>query len=86
MALIYPREPLTVAFRALHTEDRHLHGTALEYLESILPDKTRRMLWDIIRKAQAGGTREAQQVMDDLLKASPTVVLRLKDLERLDRP
>jgi ATP:ADP antiporter, AAA family len=87
LALIYPREPLTVAFRALHTEDRHLHGTALEYLESILPDKTRQMLWDIIQeRPKPAEPREAQQVMDDLLKASPTVVIRLKNIQKPDRP
>jgi hypothetical protein len=86
LALIYPREPLTVAFRALHTDDRQLHGTALEYLESILPEKTRQMLWDIIEeRPKPVAEREAHAVMDDLLKASPTVVLRLKDLEKPNR-
>jgi ATP:ADP antiporter, AAA family len=84
LALIYPKEPLIVAFRALHTDDRHLRGTALEYLESILPEKTRNMLWEIIEEtAKPDEPRGAQHVMDDLLKASPTVVLRLKDLEKL---
>jgi hypothetical protein len=33
LALILPREPLKVAFQALHTDDRLLRGLALEYLE-----------------------------------------------------
>ena len=37
LSLCLPREPLHVAFQALHTNDTYLRGTALEYLESILP-------------------------------------------------
>jgi hypothetical protein len=37
LALILPRGPLTVAFQAMHTDDRLLRGLALEYLDSVLP-------------------------------------------------
>jgi hypothetical protein len=37
LGLILEREPLEIAFRGLHTDDRQLRGTALEYLESVLP-------------------------------------------------
>jgi len=43
LALILPREPLKVAFQALHTDDRQLRGLALEYLDSILPPSLRRV-------------------------------------------
>src|SRR5262249_52866609 len=42
LALILPREPLKVAFQALHTDDRLLRGLAQEYLESVLPPSLRR--------------------------------------------
>src|SRR4029450_10740004 len=44
LSLSLPREPLHIAFQALHTEDTYLRGTALEYLESILPTGIREEL------------------------------------------
>jgi hypothetical protein len=35
LSLVLPREPLQIAFRSLHSEDEHLQGTALEYLEGV---------------------------------------------------
>jgi hypothetical protein len=82
LSVLYDREPLTVAFRSLHVDDRHLRGTALEYLEGILPAATRRMLWDIIGERPCEtAPRQAGDVMQDLLQASPTVLLRLQDLK-----
>ena len=43
LALILPREPLKVAFQALHTDDRQLQGLALEYLDSVLPPSLHRV-------------------------------------------
>lgn len=48
LALVLPREPLKVAFRSLHTEDRLLRGLAREYLDSVLPDALNRKLWSIL--------------------------------------
>jgi len=44
-SLCLPREPLHAAFRAMHTENAFLRGTALEYLESVLPSDIRLDLW-----------------------------------------
>jgi len=82
LALEYPQEPLLVAFRALRMEDRHLRATALEYLETILPAKTRQLLWQVVgEQPPAAGQRQAQDILDDLMKASATVVIKLKNLE-----
>ncbi len=35
LSLVLPREPLQIAFRSLHADDRQLRGTALEYLEGV---------------------------------------------------
>jgi ATP:ADP antiporter, AAA family len=81
LALEYPEEPLMIAFRALEAGDRHLLGTALEYLESILPAKTRQLLWEVVGEQPAGrAPRPAPEVLEDLIKASATVVMKLKDL------
>lgn len=45
LSLILPPEPLEIARRGLRTKDPQLRGTALEYLESSLPDDILRALW-----------------------------------------
>jgi hypothetical protein len=77
LSLIHDRAPLMTAFRSLHLEDRHIRGTALEYLEGILPAKTREMLWEILQERPAAG-RERGEIMKDLLQSSETVVLQLR--------
>ncbi len=41
LSLLLPGDAVRIAFRALHTEDRQLKGTAFEYLESATPPSTR---------------------------------------------
>ena len=48
LSLCLPREPLHVAFQALHTDDAYLRGTALEYLDSVLPNGVREPLWQLL--------------------------------------
>ena len=38
LAVVLPRQPLRIAYRALRSDDRRLRGTALEYLEIHNPD------------------------------------------------
>ncbi|MGK3985665.1 hypothetical protein WME99_21640 [Sorangium sp. So ce136] len=45
LSLCLEREPLEIAYRALHADDAHLRGTALEYLENVLPSPIRDSLW-----------------------------------------
>jgi len=48
LMLTLPRDPLQVAFRGLHTADVKLRGTALEYLDSVLPRAIRDGLWPFL--------------------------------------
>ena len=41
LSLVLQREPLQIAFRSLQTDDEQLQGTALEYLEGVLPPPIR---------------------------------------------
>ena len=50
LSLVLPREPLQIAFRSLHTDDEHLQGTALEYLEGVLPAPIRQRLWPFLER------------------------------------
>src|SRR5262249_4441032 len=45
LELVLPRETVRIAFRALHTDDRALRGTALESLEQVLPADVREPIW-----------------------------------------
>ena len=57
LSLALPSQPLQIAFRGLHTRDSHLRGTALEYLESVLPHAIREELWPYLED-----TRGAERV------------------------
>jgi hypothetical protein len=48
LGLVLPRQPVLMAFRALQTDDRHLRGTALEYLQTVLPNHAWKCLEDLI--------------------------------------
>jgi ATP:ADP antiporter, AAA family len=52
LTLVIPWEPLQVAFYGLHTNDTHLRGTALEYLEGVLPAPVRAELWPYLEDDQ----------------------------------
>ena len=48
LALLLPADAVRVAFRALHTDDPRLQGTAFEYLESATPAPTRHLLLPLL--------------------------------------
>ena len=77
LSLIIPREPLQIAFRSLHVEDHHLRGTALEYLEGVLPPAIRQRLWPFLlrRRAQAP-VQSRTEIVAGLVRshASPTLL------------
>lgn len=55
LSLVLSREPLQIAYRGLHTDDRHLRGTALEYLEGVLPAAIRERLWPFLEELARRG-------------------------------
>lgn len=86
LALCYRTDALRVAFRGLHTDDRMLRGTALEYLESMLPA----VVWSAIRpyldddRTGLAPARTTDTVLDELLKSHASIELRLDELRRGD--
>jgi hypothetical protein len=60
LALVFEREPMRLALTALSGEDENLRGTALEYLDEVLPADVRGALWPYVahgkprEKARAG--------------------------------
>jgi hypothetical protein len=84
LALVLSRQHLTIAFRALHTNEPMLRGTALEYLETALPDRIREGLWPYLedRRLPAAPHRSAEQVAQDLLRSRHSIALNLEELRR----
>jgi ATP:ADP antiporter, AAA family len=78
LALILPREPLKVAFQALHTEDRQLRGLALEYLDSVLPPSLHRVqsIFETVA-ISAPATAGPTDLATRLLEARQSVSLKL---------
>lgn len=80
LALILPREPLRLAYHGLHTADRHLRGTALEYLESVLPPEVRDRLWPFLEPESVSGAatrRGPEEALSRLLQSRESIVLAL---------
>ncbi len=82
LSLVLERQPLKIAFRGLHTQDRQLRGTALEYLETALPEEIRKALWPFLEapREPRPSRRSAQEVLDELIQSKHSIAL---DLERL---
>ncbi len=75
LALVLEKEPMEIAARALRTGDGALRGTALEYLENVLPAEIRERLWPHV-SGIAGASRSGrslEEVRDDLLRSTPSL-------------
>jgi hypothetical protein len=71
LALVVPREPVQIAYRAVRSQDRALRGTALEYLENVLPEDVRAVLWPHLHAdAREVPRRAPDEVVADLLRSS----------------
>ena len=87
LSLVLPSAPLQIAYRGLHTDDPGLRGTALEYLEGVLPADIRAPLWPFLgTQTQVGaGTRAREEILADLLRSNESIVMNLEELRRRDR-
>ena len=84
LSLALPPEPLRIAVRGLHAGDEHLRGTALEYLESILPPKIREPLWPFLEDHRPAGRtqRPREEILADLVRSHQSIRLNLEELKR----
>ena len=84
LSLVLPSTPLQIAYRGLHTDDVGLRGTALEYLEGVLPADIRDRLWPFLgtESQPHGRTRPRDQILADLLRSNDSIVLSLEELRR----
>jgi ATP:ADP antiporter, AAA family len=77
LSLTLEREPLHISLQAVRGSDRALRGTALEYLENVLPEGLRAALWPSLgeRVPPARRARPREDVMNELLSSSAAVPL-----------
>jgi ATP:ADP antiporter, AAA family len=71
LSLMLERDALRLCFRALHQEDVRYRGTALEYLETVLPPAVREAIWPLLGETSGPlpSPRPAREVLEDLTKA-----------------
>ena len=82
LSLVLQREPLQIAFRSLHTDDVQLQGTALEYLEGVLPAPIRQRLWPFLEAHPvARPARPRDEVIADLLRSHVSIMMNLQELQ-----
>ncbi|HET6837662.1 MAG TPA: hypothetical protein VFH24_06430 [Gemmatimonadales bacterium] len=88
LSLIFPRETLRLAFHALHTEDPYLRGTALEYLETVLPESVWARLSTLVEPGEAPAIRPraSAEVIEDLLASRESITIALAEARRREQP
>jgi hypothetical protein len=81
LALVLDADSLRIAYRGLHTDDEHLRGTALEYLEGVLPADVRAALWPRLEddRRVRPEPRPRQEVLADLYRSHPSIELRIRE-------
>jgi len=79
LSLALAREPLQVAFRALHSEDRLLRGLGLEYLEGVLPAGLGKRLTDLVEDGPMESTSQADtDLLEKLMRSNQSLVLEFR--------
>lgn len=85
LSLILPRSNLAIAYQGLHVDDNMLRGTALEYLDAVLPQGLRETLWPFLsdEAPRKGPTRPKEEILADLNKLNESVVIRIDEIRAL---
>jgi len=74
LALNLDRGSLAIAFRAIHTVDQRLRGTALEYLEAVLPHEIRDAVWPYLGEERPmRRSRDVSEILADLERSAAMV-------------
>ena len=84
LSLVLPPVPLQIALRGLHAGDENLRGTALEYLESVLPPAIREPLWPFLEDHRPAGrtVRPREEILAELVRSNHSIMLNLEELKR----
>jgi hypothetical protein len=84
LALTLEREPVRIAAHAFTTEDAYLRGTALEYLETMLPASIFFAFRPLLAATSPAPARRrpAAEVRAELIQAGTTMTVSLDELRR----
>jgi hypothetical protein len=84
LALTLEREPMRIAARAFTTDDRYVRGTALEYLETVLPPDLFVGFRPLLASpgSESARRRPPAEVRADLIRAATTMTVSLDELRR----
>jgi hypothetical protein len=84
LALALEREPVRIAARAFGTDDGYMRGTALEYLETVLPARLLAAFRPLLDAPgpPAAPRRPAAEVRADLIRAGMTMTVSLDEIRR----
>jgi hypothetical protein len=85
LSLVLPTAPLQISYRGLHTDDPKLRGTALEYLEGVLPQDLSQRLWPFLGRDQQPAARDVRardEILADLLRSNESIMMNLEELRR----
>jgi ATP/ADP translocase len=84
LSLVLPPEALRIAFRGLGTDDAVLRGTALEYLESVLPPRIRERLWPFLEPeavAPSKSDKPREEILASLMRSGQSIEISLQELK-----
>jgi AAA family ATP:ADP antiporter len=81
LSLIFPRDIVRLAFHGLHAGDPYLRGTALEYLDTVLPEAIWAKLWPLLDQGEPKPirSRKPEQALQDLLATRESVRVSLAE-------
>ena len=84
LSLVLAFEPLQAAYRMLHTDDDKIRGTALDYLDSVLPKPIREGLWPYLEEQRRPrtGSRPREEILADLMRSNQSIAISLKALRK----
>ncbi|HLG59636.1 MAG TPA: hypothetical protein VI485_30135 [Vicinamibacterales bacterium] len=84
LSLVLPASPLQIAYRGLHTDDPKLRGTAVEYLEGVLPADISQRLGPFLGRPDEASkdSRPRDEILADLLRSNESIMLNLEELRR----
>jgi hypothetical protein len=84
LALALDREPVRIAARSFAIEDAFVRGTALEYLETVLPSELFSALQPLLAVTgrPPARRRTAVEVREELIRAGATMVISRDELRR----
>ena len=76
LGLELDRDAIVLSLRALSSDDENLRGTALEYLDNVLPEEVREPLWPrLTRPTEARRPRSSEAPPEKLLQSMRSLLL-----------